>query len=647
MSVPRYQQGQVSPSVSFRSASTVRGSELTVRSVEAKGGGEARIGGQNYAKTKASSKSLLARPVRVGFVIPEERLPVPEVVGDLELKQALMLLQPGASKEHVQKALDVLDVYLRKGGRAPEVREELYKAAELIFEGKMESENRVVVASRLIYLAERLDGWRAPGRLVEKAKHEFVGRVYAEIEKQGKQKMLFGEYIDPTTKAVYQSCESVFQETMLSQAYFAMIDQSHSIDEMQIRIEWAFQDFFVYSGPQDRAIYFYKINRAIEDGSITQDQLIHHFELIKHAIDLGFLKVDDPDALSNLLGLGNTVKVLFAVGNIEMALFALGNRLVSMDVGNVNLLHYEELLGIVEECLRLALSRGDEYAVDVLCDKLKYFSEMTSRVDLDRYTYARHIAIFKNIEKMIDDRLRDDSKNENWIRAKLKVLGAEMHFLMEKGKQVGYASERNVEDLDRFFDESNLTDTGLLSKKLQWAVDEGLVFFSDVFEQRAEDLLYGFGMGKDELEMAAKFFVIAARHKVGNPLVGLKRAIIAMRANSMDDDIIQSYEKQLEELIGIQQMVLAKAGYERALEVLKIADKQMKEGDLLGASMSYLLLAKSNLSSAYDIFGIWSENKRVKAEVAKLVDLFGKSEIEEDRLWGKQLRALFDKAVRR
>lgn len=649
MSVPRYRPSQATPSLSRSKGIAIEGknSELTARSVETKAGAMPRYGVQNYTKPETPSKSLLTRPVKVSSAIPETRLPAPEVVENLELKQALMLLQPGARKEYTQKALDILETHLRDGNRSLEIKDELYKAAELIFEGKIESDGNVAAASRLIYLAERLDGWRSPGRLAEfdKRKHELVGRIYAEVEKDKTMKMLFGESVDPITQAAYKSCESVFQVPMLSEAYFTSLNPSQSIDEMQSSIEWAFQSFFIYALPRDRTIYFNKINESIREGAITQDQLLLHFELLKHAIDLGFLKAEDPHALNDLLGLGETVKALFAAGNIEMALFALGSRLVPMDVKYFNIHHYKELLSIVEESLVLVLEKGDEESTVLLCDKLKHLSEMTHVVNLDRYTYGSHLTNFKDIEKLIDTKLKDNPKNENLIKAKLKILAAEIYFSTETGKQFEYANERQAADLNRFFDESNLKDPELLLKKLQWAVEEGIVFFSDVFEERAEDLLYGHGMEKAEPEMAAKFFAHAALRKVATPLTGLRRAIMEMRANAIDEETIKGYEKQFEERIDLQQTALSKETRERVQEVLNTADAQMKEGNLLGASINYLLLAKTNLSSTFDVFEIFSDNRKVKAQVVKLVTMLSRSDVEEDRLWGQQLKALFEKAV--
>lgn len=660
MSIPRYQPTPEKSSQPENKKTGSAAKTLTAVSIEAKEGEAPRYGTQNYTKVKTRNKSLLRRPVEVVPTVPKERLPSPEVVQDLEVQQALMLLQPGASKEHTQKALDILDTYVKKGKELPNAKNELYKAAELIFEGKINSRDNVLDASKLIYLAECLGGWkthRKDGYVASSNKdhQEFFKKVQNEINKYDTSFFKYGD---------------------------------KSIDEMQFYMGWVFQSYIdshitiggesIYAGFQSLNMadnlseYIIKVGRSLHNSSMTADQISYHFSLVRDAINLGLMEKDD------LMSLGYIINAFFGTGEIEWARMAL--NVIPIDVNDFNFKSYvmlfemveKSLLDIIDGSMTFTLemyyekkshmrktpdNRDPKYiavqiteeALLVLCDKLKNISEITfgKYDDVDGGIYLRRSNVIKKIKKWIDGKLEADPKNENLIKAKLKILRAEINFSSGKEEKFAYEAKRPIEELNRFFDESNLQDPEFLFKKLQLAVEEGLVSISDVFKQRGEDLLYGRGMQKAEPEMAAKFFIQVAGKQIGWPLSELRRSIMALRESSMDEQIIKSYEKQFEELVELQQTELSKTSRETLLELLNKADNQMNEGDILGASISYLLLAKSNLSNPLDVFEIFSENKRVKEQMEKLVDMLNKSDVQEDRLWGKQLRILFGKSIKK
>ena len=197
-------------------------------------------------------------------------------IKDERVVKALRLLMMGDCKDCTEKALNNFYDCLKNGCRAPEVKAELYRAAELVYQGKIESSDRIMDASRIIQIAERLDGWRMPFRLSEtdRKTQEFVAIIYSELEKERKKRRFHDKYPDTGELGGSRS----LRKPDLGETAVLYFDSADTIDSMQFCIEWIHQGFAVFSGKKDREIYENKLIEAMGDGSIAKDQLIHHLD---------------------------------------------------------------------------------------------------------------------------------------------------------------------------------------------------------------------------------------------------------------------------------------------------------------------------------------------------------------------------------
>lgn len=666
MSIKRYNQTH-SKTSNFEVIDTKHKVGLFARDVETKISneeGKQKISEKNYKKIETPQKSLIRRPVKTVSHIAQERLPEPEIAKDLKIQQALMLLQPGGTNAHTHKALDLLFNYLQDGNRAPDAKAELYKAAELIYEGKISSSNRLLDAARLLYLAVYLAGWKpldgksTLDQKIDLLSRNIVQRLYEERD------LNRGSTVSNESILADKFCSSLFQTAYLP----CILNEEMSIDEMQFAIDQATKGFFLYMPIDHRKIYYDKLNTAIKEGSITKNQLLHHFEFIKYIV-LGSIDPNKIPISLKALGLQDLLKALFEANNTRLAFEIISfvfDNLLPLDEKNFNFNRYQEIFYMIHQSLSYCIENGLDENVLELCDRFKVISNMTSQVSFkslrnedlvididtgfpdlsDETKYWDYTRDLHKINTLIDKKLIENPNNEILIRAKLKIILAETRLFRQKVIQNNLVLERNRENVQEFFNKSyNNPET--LMNKLIWAQQEGLLQYNDIFNEIGEDLLYGRGIDKPEPLMAAKYFAEAAGRGDIEALSGLERSIIELQLEFYDTFLVESYEELFNSILEMQQMKYEKeTNPEISRQLLEKAEAQMKEHDFFGASMSYLILAKSDLRSPIDIFGIWSDNKIVKENIERLIVLFESSTNEEDQLWSKQLKRLWDIAIK-
>lgn len=623
-----------------------------------------------YSEVSTSGRSLMERPVIKSEKVMPHMVPNSDVFESGKLKEALHLLQPGSSRKETAEGMKLLEDYIKAGNRLPQARTELLKVAKLILRGVIKSSakgNQGIDAAKILYLAERLAGWTDADTEYTKSLNEFLpelrDRLGDDFEKLKYSTSPEKEKADRLKEINFANkCFRMAQRGPESLLLAPELKTGMSLDEIQFEMMHGVSYFFKVS----KSAYIDKLNASIKDGTITEDQLQLHFEFIKRVLALA--KSDNLPSINRQtftqtiekLYLTETLNALYASGNAKMSnrilsfltdsilditKFDASNTVYNVNLtGNIedpnfdpnnytNIPPYTQVSLLIKNCLEFNLKNGHDENILDICEIVKSWSTATQTVSIDALEVYEYFKLIQSLEKLID------SKPENDIhtKAKLKLIAARTELFANKKDRLAQTDKLNNQDLKAFIqgEKDSTQSDELLLKKLIWAVDEGLTEYSSFFNEFADKLIYGRKGTESKPVLAAKYFIHASTTGNLEAIGGLARAISKIQSEEMQKIILHNYEMIFEEIIKEAQDKPNLLQEETRDQLMNEAAKYADNGDLLQASIHYLILAKKGNGS-------YEARKRIK----NLITKFSESTNQEDRIWGQRLHNLLNELVK-